>query len=60
MERLRFSEQTEKVQNAIRKHNIEFNAMLYLRKPKFDNMTKSQKDKAVKLLSEFEQFLNEK
>ena len=48
-----------KNEKAFRQWLLEFNARTFLKKPKFDKMTESQKDKAVKLLFEFEQFLND-
>jgi hypothetical protein len=48
-----------KNEKALRKYLLEFNARVFLKKPKFDKMTESQKEKAVNLLFEYEKFLND-
>jgi len=42
--------------NKVDIHEIE--AIIYLKKSKFDKMTEEQKDKAIKLLTDFKRFLN--
>ena len=41
-----------------RKFIEEFDARIYLKKSKFDKMSVEQKNKAVKLLSDFQFYLN--
>jgi hypothetical protein len=48
-----------KNEKAFRQWLLEFNARRFLKKSKFDKMTESQKDKAVKLLLEYEKYLND-
>ena len=38
--------------------NREFDAMIYLKKPKFNKMTEEQKNKAIKFLADFQFHLN--
>tara|TARA_B110000858_G_scaffold2959_1_gene3427 strand:- start:1552 stop:1725 length:174 start_codon:yes stop_codon:yes gene_type:complete len=49
---------TKKQEESISKNNKEFFAKQYLKNEKFNKMNEAQKQKAVKLLSDFQAYFN--
>ena len=48
------------LKNKVQNYLLQFDAMTYLEKSKFNKMTPAQKAKATKLLADFQLYLNTK